>query len=242
MPKRSPKASSKKASGQGTRVREPEPGAHFVPSARVGRPRGPSPRSSRLRSAPFTAAPRCPVYLRRFLGNYSKTNPFTHLWPLIGTADHRGPLNPRLRAPDRCTAACEFVVRDSITISAALIPPAYHAVNVMIHFLSRDAAVGNHAAARCSCSYFSGRFDRIGRMARRWRWQCCGLCIRCKPRPSSTSTQRTELMMAFFYLATLYCSLRYWTVLFPIRRKSVRVNSQRVATTFCVVLRGWHWP
>ena len=26
-------------------------------------------------------------------------------------------------------------------------------------------------------------------------------------------TQRTELMVAFFYLATLYCSLRYWTVL-----------------------------
>jgi hypothetical protein len=24
------------------------------------------------------------------------------------------------------------------------------------------------------------------------------------------ATQRTEVMMAFFYLATIYCSLRYW--------------------------------
>ncbi len=35
------------------------------------------------------------------------------------------------------------------------------------------------------------------------------------------ATQRSELMMAFFYLATLYCSLRYWTAIpFPFREGS----------------------
>ena len=56
---------------------------------------------------------------------------------------------------------------------------------------------------------FAGRFDSDA------GWIALATSLLWALHPLQTealiySTQRTELMMAFFYLATLYCSLRYW--------------------------------
>jgi tetratricopeptide (TPR) repeat protein len=58
--------------------------------------------------------------------------------------------------------------------------------------------------------YFGGRFDQSA------NWWALAVALLWSLHPLQTeaviyATQRTELMMAFFYLATLYCSLRYLT-------------------------------
>ena len=57
--------------------------------------------------------------------------------------------------------------------------------------------------------YFNGRFDTLS------GWLSLAIALLWALHPLQTeaviyTTQRTELMVAFFYLTTLYCSLRYW--------------------------------
>src|SRR4029078_10067531 len=59
--------------------------------------------------------------------------------------------------------------------------------------------------------YFAGRFDA----AAGWLALSVSTLWALHPLQTETviyATQRTELMMALFYLATLYWSLRYWTI------------------------------
>src|SRR3990172_12925973 len=129
------------------------------------------------------------------------------LWPLWGDAEHPGPLNP---APHMAVSA-----RPVVNLSLALNyhfgqfnPRGYHLFNVAVHMLSA-VLLGAIVNRTLRLPYFAGRFDRAaGPLA-------LAVALVWAVHPLVTEavvyiTQRTELMMACFYLATLYGSLRYW--------------------------------
>jgi Flp pilus assembly protein TadD len=129
------------------------------------------------------------------------------LWPLMGTSDHRGPLNPPIEIP---TSA-----RPLVNLSFALNyyfggvdPRGYRAVNIVLHVL---CAMLLWAVVRRTLRppFFDERVQRAaGPLA-------LAVALLWAVHPLATEavvyvTQRTELMVVFFYLATLYFSLRYW--------------------------------
>ena len=91
----------------------------------------------------------------------------------------------------------------------------YHAVNLLLHFCSSMllwAIVGR----TLRLPLFAGRYETSA------NWLALAITLLWALHPLQTeaviyATQRTELMMAFFYLATFYCSLRYWSSL-PLSR------------------------
>jgi len=130
------------------------------------------------------------------------------LWPLIGVS-RPGPLNPPRDLPTTS--------RPLVNLSFALNyhfggrnPTGYHAVNAMLHFataLLLWSIVRRTLLLPC----FAGRFDAVAG----WLALAVSLLWAMHPLVTETviyATQRTELMMAFCYLATLYCSLRYWAL------------------------------
>ena len=132
------------------------------------------------------------------------------LWPLVGAAQHSGPLNP---APD-LPSSRRPLVNLSLAVNyyfGGLNPLGYHVFSVVVHFgstLLLWAIVRRTLRLPC----FAGRFDSSAG----WLALVAALLWALHPLQTETviyATQRTELMMAFFYLATLYCSLRVWAVL-----------------------------
>ena len=130
----------------------------------------------------------------------------TSIWPLIGTKDQPGPLNT---PPDNAVSA-RPLVNLSLAINryfGGLNPWGYHAVNVVIHFFTA-MLVWSVTQRTLRLPYFSGRFDA----SCGWLALSVALLWALHPLQSESviyAIQRTELMMAFFYMATLYCSLRY---------------------------------
>ena len=168
-----------------------------------------------LAAGTILAAAVCAVYGRGvhapfiFDDENSVTNnsSITRLWPLVGDADERGPLNP---APQYCTAG-RPLVNLSLAVNyrfGGLDPTGYHVFNIIVHILSAWllwAVVARTLALDC----FAGRFARSGRPL------ALLVALIWAVHPLQTEavqyvTQRTELMVSFFYLATLYGSLRYW--------------------------------
>src|SRR5436190_6840705 len=132
------------------------------------------------------------------------------LWPLIGTDEHRGPLNPVRDLP----TSARPLVNYSFALNyhfGGLNLAGYHVVNIVIHFLT---AILLFAIVRRTLRlpYFRGQFDSVAgclALAAALLWSLHPLHTEAV----IYTTQRTELMMAWFYLATLYCSLRYWSTL-----------------------------
>jgi protein O-mannosyl-transferase len=128
------------------------------------------------------------------------------LWPLVGLAKP-GPLNPPAELP----TSGRPLVNLSFAIDyyfGGFNPAGYHAVNIAIHFLSA-LLVWGIVRRTLWLPYFGGRYDRTG------GWLAFIAALLWALHPLQTEaviyvTQRTELLMAFCYLATLYCSLRYW--------------------------------
>jgi tetratricopeptide (TPR) repeat protein len=129
------------------------------------------------------------------------------LWPLVGNADHAGPLNPGQYNP----MAGRPLVNLTLALNyhfGRLNPAGYHVLNIWLHVLS---ALLVFAIVRRTLRlpYFGGRFDRAaGPLS-------LGVALLWALHPLQTEpviyiTQRTELMVGFCYLATLYGSLRYW--------------------------------
>ena len=129
------------------------------------------------------------------------------LWPLVGDAEAPGPLN----APSqRCISGRPLV---NITLAlnyrmGGLDPMGYHLVNVLLH---AGSAMLLFALVRRSLrlAYFAGRFEKAADPL------ALAVALLFALHPLGTEaveyvTQRTELLMAFCYLATLYASLRYW--------------------------------
>jgi Flp pilus assembly protein TadD len=131
----------------------------------------------------------------------------TTIQPLFGTKAKPGPLNP----PPNIPTAARPLVNLSFALNyqfGQLNPVGYHAVNAAIHFLS--AMLLWAIVRRTLClPHFAGRFAAVA------SWLALAIALIWALHPLQTeaviyATQRTELMMALFYLATLYCSLRYW--------------------------------
>ncbi len=129
------------------------------------------------------------------------------LWPPIGTEDQPGPLNPPLDLPTSGRPLVNLTFAINYLIGG-FNPLGYHVVNVAIHFLS--ACLLYEVVRRTlRLAYFNGRFEADA------SWLALAAALLWALHPLQTeaviyTTQRTELMMALFYLATLYCSLRYW--------------------------------
>jgi tetratricopeptide (TPR) repeat protein len=139
------------------------------------------------------------------LGNPS----ITSLWPLIGPVEKPGPLNPPADFPIsgrplvNLSLAVNYFLGGFDTIG-------YHVFNVIVHFLS-SILLWTIVRRTLLLPYFAGRFASSA------RWLALAVSLLWALHPIQTEaviyvTQRTELMVTFFYLATLYCSLRYWTV------------------------------
>ena len=137
----------------------------------------------------------------------------TSLWPLVGDSKHRGPLNPE---PELAVSA-----RPLVNLSFALnyhfdrlIPRAYHQISIAIHFLN-SLLLWLIVRRTLRLPYFAARFATSA------GWLALAVAALWAVHPLQTevvayATQRTELMMTFFYFATLYCSLRYWSLLPPV--------------------------
>lgn len=129
------------------------------------------------------------------------------LWPLVGTAEHPGPLRPSVGRPTsgRPLVNLSFALNYAV---GGLAPTGYHVVNVAIHC---GCALLLWVIVRRTLrlAYFANRFDRTA------GWLALAVALLWALHPLQTETviyvtQRTELLMAFCYLATLYCSMRYW--------------------------------
>jgi tetratricopeptide (TPR) repeat protein len=129
----------------------------------------------------------------------------TSLWPLFGVAKP-GPLNPPAELPVSGRPVVNLAFALNYHFSG-LEPFGYHIVNLVIHFLS---ALLLWAIVRRTLRlpYFDGRFNHVA------EWLALSVATLWALHPLLTEsviyiTQRTEIMMGMFYLATLYCSMRY---------------------------------
>lgn len=136
------------------------------------------------------------------------SNPsITRLWPLFGDDGHDGPLRP---TPNRPTSA-----RPLVNLSFAINyyfgrfePAGYRGVNIGLHALS--------ALLLWAIVYRTLRLERFQpRFGGAEGIVAFAAALVWAVHPLNTEsvayvTQRTESMMAFFYLATLYASIRYW--------------------------------
>lgn len=135
-------------------------------------------------------------------------NSIKSLWPLVGSAEHPAPLTPPADLP----TSARPLVNLSFAINyhfGGLTTTGYHVVNLVLHFCSSLLLWAITCRTLC-LPYFAGRFETsANRLA-------LAVALLWALHPLQTeaviyATQRTELMMALFYLATFYCSLRYWS-------------------------------
>ncbi len=131
----------------------------------------------------------------------------TSLWPLLGNAKHGGPLNASKNYP----TAGRPLANLSLAVNyyfGQLNPVGYHIFNLVVHVLSAVLLMAIVRRTLC-LDYFEGRIaNAAGPLA-----LAAALLWALHPLQTETViyvTQRTELMVGFFYLATLYASLRYW--------------------------------
>jgi len=149
------------------------------------------------------------------------------LWPLVDSRESGGPLNP----PDSTPAHGRPLVNFTLAVNyyfGQLDPFGYRVVHIVVHCLSAVLLWGI-VGRTLRLDYFQGRFDRAAgplSFAAALVWAL---------HPVDTEsvvyvTQRTELLMGMFYLATLYCSLRYWAAV----RTTARVTYLMLAALACL--------
>ena len=129
------------------------------------------------------------------------------LWPLWGGEPNYGPITPDPELP----MSARPLVNLSLAINyhfGQLDPSGYRAVHLVVHLLTA-LLLWSIVGRTLRLDYFRGKYDGIaGRLG-----FCVALLWAVHPLATETVvyiTQRTELMMAFFYLAALDASLRYW--------------------------------
>ena len=128
------------------------------------------------------------------------------LWPLVGSDESPGPF----AAPATTAVHGRPLVNLSLAVNykfGGLDPFGYRIVNIVVHLLSA-ILLWSIVARTLSLDYFQGRFDRVaGPLA-----FVAALVWALHPLNTESVvyvTQRTELTMGMFYLATLYIALRY---------------------------------
>ncbi len=130
------------------------------------------------------------------------------LWPLVGDDQILGPLNP----PKDLPTSGRPLVNWSLAVNyffGGVKPVGYHAFNLILHWLSAllvMAIVGRTLALE----FFGGRFARVVP----WLAFVTALFWAIHPLQTETvvyTTQRTELMVGFFYLMVFHAALKYWS-------------------------------
>jgi DMSO/TMAO reductase YedYZ molybdopterin-dependent catalytic subunit/Flp pilus assembly protein TadD len=139
----------------------------------------------------------------------------TRLWPLWGLAGSEGPLNP----PEGVCTAGRPLVNLSLAVNyhvGHFDPQGYHLSNLVVH---TGSVLLLWAIVRRTLRLerFAGRFDRAADLL------AFSVALAWAVHPLATEaveyvTQRSELLVGFFYLATLYASLRYWAARLPKRQ------------------------
>ncbi len=137
------------------------------------------------------------------------------LWPLVGADGQDAPLTP--------TADTPVSGRPLVNLSFALNyhfgkfdPWGYHAVDIALHACCA-LMIWPIMFRTLRMDYFHGKFDPAAGVLS----FAVALVWAVHPLDTETViyvTQRTELMMAFFYLATMLCCLRYWSGAKPAAR------------------------
>ena len=149
------------------------------------------------------------------------------LWPLVGSGKSEGPLNP----PDGTPVYGRPLVNLSLAVNyhfGEVDPFGYRVVHIVVHLLSA-ILLWAIVARTLRLDYFQGKFDRVAEplaFASAMVWAL---------HPVNTEsvvyvTQRTEVMMGMFYLATLYCGIRYWST----SRTMARATYLVLATLACL--------
>ncbi len=131
-----------------------------------------------------------------------------HVFPLWDEGPGSGPLWP----PQDFTTAGRPLVNLSLAVNLAVAGPrplGFHIFNLATHLLSAIILWGIVRRALL-LPYFAGRFARSA------DFLALGVALVWALHPLQTEaveyvTQRTELLMALCYFATLYGALRYWT-------------------------------
>ena len=149
------------------------------------------------------------------------------LWPLVGSGKSAGPLNP----PEETPVYGRPLVNLSLAVNyyfGGLDPFGYRVVHIVVHLLSA-MLLWAIVARTLRLDYFQGKFDRVAEPL------SFGAALVWALHPVNTEsvvyvTQRTELMMGMFYLATLYCSIRYWTA----AHRAARATCLVLATLACL--------
>lgn len=131
----------------------------------------------------------------------------TSLWPLVGSTNHRGPLSP----PPQIPTSGRPLVNLSLAVNyhfGGLNPAGYHAVNLAIHTLSAVlvALIIRHGLLLGYFGWSAGSASGALGILVALLWALHPL----QTETIAYVTQRTELLVSFFYLATVYGSLRYW--------------------------------
>jgi tetratricopeptide (TPR) repeat protein len=134
-----------------------------------------------------------------------KNGSIVNLWPLVGEVP--GPLNPLPGGPTSGRPLANLSLAINYQIGG-LEPFGYHVFNLIVHTLA-VLLLWRTLNLLLRLEYFGGRFDSVAELLAFAAALVWGL------HPLNTETvqyvtQRTELMMGLFYIATIYCSLRYW--------------------------------
>ncbi len=138
------------------------------------------------------------------------------LWPLLGDAKHLGPLRPAAQLP----TAGRPLVNYSFALNYAwgkLDPTGYRVVNLALHFAAA-MLIMLIVRRTLRADRFGGRFDHAAgplALVVALLWAVHPL----QTEPVAYVTQRTELLMAVCFLATLYSAIRYFSATAPNDRK-----------------------
>jgi tetratricopeptide (TPR) repeat protein len=130
------------------------------------------------------------------------------LWPLIGDSRNRGPLNPPPLAPTARRPLPNLTLALNYHFGG-LRPAGYHVFNLVVHVLSA-AVLASIVRRTLRLPYFGGALDGVA-----WPLSLA-VALVWAVHPLNTEavvyvTQRTELLVALFYLLTLWAALRYWS-------------------------------
>jgi tetratricopeptide (TPR) repeat protein len=139
----------------------------------------------------------------------------TRLWPLVGNQEHPGPLRPPVEHP----ISARPLVNLSFALNyhfSKLDPRGFRLFNLALHF-TNAMLLWIVVRRTLRLPYFAGRFAAsAGPLA-----FAVALVWAVHPLLTETVvyvTQRTELMVAWCYLTTLYSSMRYWSAATPTAR------------------------
>src|ERR1043166_3258209 len=129
---------------------------------------------------------------------------------------HLWPLRKAISAPPMTTVSGRPVVCLSLALNYAISGLnvwSYHAFNIAVHLASALLlfAIVNRTLLR---PVFAGRFERAA------PWLAAASTTLWMLHPIQTEAvtyviQRTELLVGFFFLLTLYCALRSWSSRHP---------------------------